>query len=63
MLGCRLIFEACAKTVKQKTVKCFLRTTEVLSDADGHVVIQVQYLSKYHTSKLFSEPQNLFMYS
>ena len=46
MLGCRLTFEACTKTAKQKTIKWFLRTTEVLPDADGHVVTQVQYLSK-----------------
>ena len=46
MLGCRLTFEACTKAVKQRAIKCFLRTTEVLSGADGHVVTQVQYLSK-----------------
>ena len=43
MLGCTLSFEAYAKNVRQKTTECFLITTEIQLDADGHVLfIKVQ---------------------
>ena len=35
MLGCRLIFKAYEKNVREKATKCSLKTTEVLLDADG----------------------------
>ena len=38
MLGCRFNFDVYAKNVRQKATKCSLRTTEVLLDADGHVL-------------------------
>ena len=31
-------FEAYAKNVREKAIKCFSKTTEVLVDADGHVL-------------------------
>ena len=51
MLSCRFTFKAYAKSVRAKTTKCSLKTAEVLLDADGHV----WYLSKYTSSKLFTE--------
>ena len=36
MLGCRLGFKACAKNVREKVIKCSLKTTEVLLYADEH---------------------------
>ena len=38
MLGCRLSFKAFSKNMGEKATKCCLRTTEVLLDADGHVL-------------------------
>ena len=38
ILGCRFSFEAYAKNVKEKATKCSLETTELLLDADGHVL-------------------------
>ena len=38
MLGCRFSFEAYAKDVREKMTKCSLKTTEVLLDADGHML-------------------------
>ena len=38
MLGCRFNLEAIAKNVREKATKFSLKTTEVLLDADGHVV-------------------------
>ena len=38
MLGCRFSFEAYAKNVREKVTKFSLETTEVLLDADGHVL-------------------------
>ena len=38
MLGCRLIFKAYAKNVNTKATKCSLKPTEVLLDADGHML-------------------------
>ena len=38
MLGCRLSFEAYTKDVREKATKSCLKTTEVLLDADGHVL-------------------------
>ena len=38
MLGCRFNFEAYAKNVREKATKCFLKTVEILSNADGQVV-------------------------
>ena len=37
-LGCRFSFEAYAKDVREKMTKCSLKTTEVLLDADGHML-------------------------
>ena len=39
MLGCRFKFKVCAKNVREKAMKCSLKITEVLLDADGHVLI------------------------
>ena len=38
MLGFRFSFEVYAKNVREKATKCSLKTTEVLLDADGHVL-------------------------
>ena len=38
MIGCRFSFEAYAKNIQEKATKCSLKTTEVLLDADGHVL-------------------------
>ena len=38
MLGCRFSFEAYKKNVREKATKCSLKTTEVVLDADGHVL-------------------------
>ena len=38
MLGCRLSFEAYAESVREKATRCSLKTTEVLLDADGHLL-------------------------
>ena len=38
MLDCRFSFEAYAKNVREKVTKFSLETTEVLLDADGHVL-------------------------
>ena len=38
MLGCRLSFEAYAKKVREKATKSSLKTTQVLFDANGHVL-------------------------
>ena len=40
MLGCRFRFKAYAKNIKEKARKCSLKTTEVLLDADEHVLTQ-----------------------
>ena len=57
MLSCTFSFEAYAKKVGEKATKCSLKTTEVLLDADGHVLTYVSYLSRYNSSKSFEEPQ------
>ena len=36
MLGWRFSFEVYAKNVKEKATKCYLKTTGILLDADGH---------------------------
>ena len=36
MLGCRFSFEAYARNVRENATKCYLKTTEVLLDSDGH---------------------------
>ena len=38
MLSCNFSVEAYAKTVRKKANKCSLKTTEILFDADGHVL-------------------------
>ena len=38
MLGYRFNFEAYVKNVREQATKCFLKATEVLLDADGHVL-------------------------
>ena len=38
MLGCRFSFEEHAKNVRENVTKFSLETTEVLLDADGHVL-------------------------
>ena len=38
MLGYRFSFEAYAKSVREKATRCSLKTTEVLLDADGHLL-------------------------
>ena len=38
MLGCRFSFKAFAKNVREKATKCSIKTTDVLFDADGHVL-------------------------
>ena len=38
MLGCRFSIEANAKNVREKTTEHLLKTTEVLLDADEHVL-------------------------
>ena len=38
MLDCRFYFKAFKKNVQEKATKCSLKTTEVLLDADGHVL-------------------------
>ena len=38
-LGCRFTFKACSQNLKkEKATKPFLQTTEILLDADGHVL-------------------------
>ena len=48
MVGCRFSFEAYVKNIWEKVTKRFLKTTEVLLDADEHVLclifIKVQNL-------------------
>ena len=41
MIGCRFSFEAYAKNIQEKATKCSLKTTEVLLDADGHVLTYI----------------------
>ena len=38
MLGCRFIFNTYTKNVREKSTKNFLKTTEILMNADGHVL-------------------------
>ena len=38
MLGCRFSFVAYSKNVREKATKCSLKTTDVLLDADKHVL-------------------------
>ena len=38
MSGCRFSIEANAKSVREKATEYLLKTTEVLLDADGHVL-------------------------
>ena len=38
MSGCKLGFKAYAKNVKEKTTKCSLKATDMLLDADRHVL-------------------------
>ena len=38
MLGCRFSFKAYANNVREKVTKCYLKTTEVLWEADEHVL-------------------------
>ena len=38
MLDFRFSFEAYVKNVREKGTKCSLKTTDVLLDADGHVL-------------------------
>ena len=51
--------EAYAKNVREKTTKSSLIITEVLLDADGHVLTQVWYLSRYSSVKLFKSHKNV----
>ena len=48
MVGCRFSFEAYVKNIREKVTKRFLKTTEILLDADEHVLclifIKVQNL-------------------
>ena len=39
MLGRRFNFEVYAKNVREKTYKCSLKTTEVVLDADRHMLL------------------------
>ena len=38
MLDCRFSFEMYPKNVKEKTTKCYLKNTDALLGADGHVL-------------------------
>ena len=38
VLGCRFSFKVYVKNVREKATKCFLKSANVLLDADGHVV-------------------------
>ena len=38
MLGCRFSFESYAKIVREKATKCSLKATEILLDADRHML-------------------------
>ena len=38
MLGCRFNFKAYAKSIREKVTKHYLKSIEVLLDADGHVL-------------------------
>ena len=38
MLGCKFIFEAYVKSVREKVTKCSQKATDVLLGADGHVL-------------------------
>ena len=38
MLGCRFSFETSKKLIKERMTKCSLTTTEVLLDADEHML-------------------------
>ena len=38
MLGSRFSFEAYAKNVRDRATNCSLKITEVILDADGHVL-------------------------
>ena len=38
MLGCRFSFQTYAKKLREKATKCSLKTSEVLLDADEHVL-------------------------
>ena len=38
MLGCRLNFEAYAKKVREKAIKCSLKTADIQFGANGHVL-------------------------
>ena len=40
-LGCWFSFEAYVKKVRNKATKCSLKATDVLLDADGHVITLV----------------------
>ena len=40
MLGCRFSFEAHTNNVREKATKCSLKTTEVILDNDGHVLLE-----------------------
>ena len=40
MLGCRFSFEAYTNNVREKATKCSLKTTEVVLDNDGHVLLE-----------------------
>ena len=52
MLGCRFSFEAYAKNVREKAIKCSLKTIVVRLGADGHLYTYVWYLSSYSSPKL-----------
>ena len=44
MFDCRFSFEAYVKNVREKVAKCSLKATEVLCDADGHLLTKLGYL-------------------
>ena len=46
LLGRMFSFEVYVKNVKEKATNCSLKTTEVVMDADRHVLTYVSYLSK-----------------
>ena len=58
-ISCSLSFDAYVKKVRKKVTKCSLKTTELLLNADGHVLTYVWCLSRYGNFKLIEEPQKL----
>ena len=58
MLDCRFSFEAYTKNVRENGTQCFLKTSEVLLDADGHFFFSINATKINYTHKHWQNNEN-----